>query len=367
MARYTAKRRLRWVGEAFARFARAVERRWARIRFWFKRHARDNVILAVLATIGDVISRPFRRFRKKTRDRVALGILGVAALVLFAVAFLSDRGGPGGQIVRAAEPPTTAAVDTGAADPSEDTTPLAPPDTIPPPLLLDASLTDGLTIGQDHIVVSGVTDPGATVVVAGIELEADDSGAFAADVPLALGPNRIDIVVTDQAGNARGAAITVVYKVDAPPPPPPKKPTPVVVTTTSTVPPTTTTRGPTTTGKKTTTTPPTTLATTSSSSTSTTSTTTYFGGLLWPVITKPTTTTQAPTTTAATTTAATTTAPTTTAAITTESTTPTSESTTTTTEETTTASTTTTSIDDTSTTTDDTTVPTDPPPTDLGT
>jgi len=367
MARYTAKRRLRWVGEAFARFARAVERRWARIRFWFKRHARDNVILAVLATIGDVISRPFRRFRKKTRDRVALGILGVAALVLFAVAFLSDRGGPGGQIVRAAEPPTTAAVDTGAADPSEDTTPLAPPDTIPPPLLLDASLTDGLTIGQDHIVVSGVTDPGATVVVAGIELEADDSGAFAADVPLALGPNRIDIVVTDQAGNARGAAITVVYKVDAPPPPPPKKPTPVVVTTTSTVPPTTTTRGPTTTGKKTTTTPPTTLATTSSSSTSTTSTTTYFGGLLWPVITKPTTTTQAPTTTSPTTTAATTTVTTEPTTVTTEPTTVTTEPTTVTTEPTTvTTEPTTETTEPTTETTEPTTETTDTVP-DLGT
>ncbi|HMK12002.1 MAG TPA: hypothetical protein VK461_10500 [Acidimicrobiales bacterium] len=359
------------MSEAFSRFARAVERRWARIRFWFKRHARDNVILAVLATIGDVISRPFRRFRKKTRDRVALGILGVAALVLFAVAFLSDRGGPGAQIVRAAEPPTTAAVDSSAADPSEDTTPLAPPDTIPPPLLLDASLTDGLTIGQDHIVVSGVTDPGATVVVAGIQLQADGSGAFSVDVPLALGANRVDVVVTDQAGNARGAAFTIVYKVDAPPPPPTKKPAPVVVTTTSTVPPTTTTRGATTTGKKTTTTPPTTLASTSSSSTSTTSTTSYFGGLLWPVITKPTTTTQASTTTAATTTAPTTTEPTTVTTepttVTTEPTTVTTEPTTVTTEPTTVTTEPTTVTTEPTTETTDTIPPTDPLPTDPGT
>ncbi len=203
------------------------------------------------------------------------GALAVGVLVVLAVAFLSDRGGPGTQLVRAAEPPTTAAVETSPTT-EADLAPTPPPDTTPPPLLLDPSLTDGLKVGTNHIVVSGVTDPNAKVVIAGIELKADGDGAFAADVPLAIGPNRIEIVATDATGNATGAALTIVYEVDAPPPPPKQTPKRVVVTTTSTVPPPPTTRATTTTAKKGTTTTgdktTTTLASTTTRSTTTTST-----------------------------------------------------------------------------------------------
>ena len=125
--------------------------------------------------------------------------------------------------MRAAEPPTTAAVETSPTT-EADRAPTPPPDTTPPPLLLDPSLTDGLEVGTNHIVVSGVTDPNAKVVIAGIELMADGDGAFAADVPLVFGPNRIEVVATDETGNATGAAFDVVYVVDAPPPPPKQAP-----------------------------------------------------------------------------------------------------------------------------------------------
>ena len=160
MARGRARRRRAAVNDALSTFAARVERRWARIRLWFRRHARDNVVLAVLATIGAFVSRPFHRYRKRTRDNVLFGALAVGVLVVLAVAFLFDRGGPGTQLVRAAEPPATAAVETSPTT-EADRAPMPPPDTTPPPLLLDPALTDGLKVGTNHIVVSGVTDPNA--------------------------------------------------------------------------------------------------------------------------------------------------------------------------------------------------------------
>ncbi len=123
-----------------------------------------------------------------------------------------------------------------------------PQDRTPPSISLDASLYDGIEVGVDHLLVSGLTDPGAHMVIAGVEATADANGAWGRDIPLQLGPNVIEVTATDEAGNATGFAITIVYKVSAPAPPPPsKKPPKTIVTTTSTVKPTTTTRAATTT------------------------------------------------------------------------------------------------------------------------
>ncbi len=248
-------------------WVRGIERRWSRSRLWFKRRARTNVVFAVLATVAAWIGRPFRRFRRGTRQNLLVWVLAGGVAMLLAFAVLSQRGSSGPQQVRAAEAPTTTITETTSSRPAD--APLtAPVDTTPPALLLDAALTDGLTVGTNHIVLSGVTDPGASVVVAGIKITAGETGSWAADVPLDIGTNRIDIVVTDQAGNATGTAITIVYVTESPPPPPTRPPRRVLVTTTS-IAPTTTTRPTTTTAKKTTTTPtpPTTIATTTGSET----------------------------------------------------------------------------------------------------
>ena len=293
-----------------------LERWWARMRLWFRRHARENVVLAIVATIGAWVSRPLKRFR--TRGKVISGAVAVAMLVI-TFALLSDSGGAGTQRVRAEEPPTTAGANRAVA-------PLL--DTTPPPLLLDPALTDGLEVGTNHIVVSGLTDPHAQVVIAELEVMADGDGAFAADVPLLLGPNRIDVVATDETGNATGFAFNVVYVVTAPPPPPKQAPKRVVVTTTSIVPPPPT-AGATTTARRDTTTagdkPTTTQASTTVASTAGSTTTTSAGGMVFPTApttTQAATTTQATTTSDAPTTQATTTAPTTGAPTTTQDTTP---------------------------------------------
>ena len=271
------------------------ERRWARMRLWFRRHARENVVLAIVATIGACLSRPFKRFR--ARDKLISGGLILGVLVVLAVAFLSGRSGAGTERVRADEPPTTAEANRAMAPPT---------DTTPPPLLLDPTLTDGLAVGTNHLVVSGMTDPNARVVIAELEVMADGDGAFSAEIPLLLGPNRIDVVATDETGNATGFAFNVVYVVDAPPPPPKQAPKRVVSTTTSTVRPppttgaTTTAKRDPTAGDKTTTTLASTTAV-SATAGSTTTTTTSVGGIMFPT-TAADSTTQAATTTQATTT-----------------------------------------------------------------
>ena len=312
MAARTPRRRRHAGAHASSARGGGWQRRWARTRLWFRRHARQNVVLAIVATLGAWVSRPFERFR--TRDRLISGALAVGVLVVIAVAFLSDRGGPGTQRVRAEAPPTTAGADRAPA-------PLS--DTTPPQLLLDPALTDGLEVGTNHVVVTGLTDPNAKVVIAKLEVMAGGDGAFAADVPLLLGPNRIDVVATDETGNATGFAFTVVSVVNAPPPPAKQAPKRVVVTTTSTVPPpptagaiTTARRDTTAAGDKTTPT----LASSTAASTTGSTTTTSVGGMVFP--TAPNTTTQAITTDAPTTTQDTTTAPTTEAPTTTHDTTP---------------------------------------------
>ena len=65
------------------------------------------------------------------------------------------------------------------------------------------------------MLVSGLTDPGAHMVIAGVEATADANGAWGRDIPLQLGPNVIEVTATDEAGNATGFAITIVYKVSA--------------------------------------------------------------------------------------------------------------------------------------------------------
>jgi len=108
-----------------------------------------------------------------------------------------------------------------------------PQDTTPPPLSLDGSLYDGISVGVDHLLVSGLTEPGARITIAGVESVADANGVWGRDVALQLGGNFIEVTAADEVGNASGFAFIINYVVNAPAPPPPsKKPPKAVVTTT---------------------------------------------------------------------------------------------------------------------------------------
>ncbi len=64
------------------------------------------------------------------------------------------------------------------------------------------------------MLVSGLSDPGAHMVIAGVAVTADGSGVWAVDVPLQLGANVVEVTATDDAGNATGFAITIEYVVE---------------------------------------------------------------------------------------------------------------------------------------------------------
>jgi hypothetical protein len=82
------------------------------------------------------------------------------------------------------------------------------------PLTLTAPNDDATTM-DSSVVVSGTSEPGATVAIRNASRDWEDpavvgpSGSFEATVPLVEGKNRIVVISTDEAGNKRRAARTI--------------------------------------------------------------------------------------------------------------------------------------------------------------
>ena len=152
-----------------------------------------------------------------TNPGTMLGLSFVAFLSMTG-AVLADTGGGGTTQVLTGAPASTEA-STSTTEEVTTTEVTVPQDRTPPSISLDASLYDGIEVGVDHLLVSGLTDPGAHMVIAGVEATADANGVWGRDIALQLGPNVIEVTATDEAGNATGFAITIVYKVSAPAPP----------------------------------------------------------------------------------------------------------------------------------------------------
>jgi hypothetical protein len=74
-------------------------------------------------------------------------------------------------------------------------------DTTPPTVTVTAPKVDGYTTNQDAIVVTGTTEPGATVKV-NDQIADNVAGAFSKEVKLGASQNKITVVVTDSVGNA---------------------------------------------------------------------------------------------------------------------------------------------------------------------
>jgi hypothetical protein len=169
---------------------------------------------------------------------IMFGLSALAFLSMTGVV-LADSGSTAEETRLVAASPTTDETTTTVE--ATTTVVTIPQDTTPPPLSLDGSLYDGIAVGVDHLLVSGLTEPGALVTIAGVESFADANGVWGRDIALQLGGNFIEVTAADEAGNASGFAFIINYVVNAPAPPPPsKKPPKAVVTTTSTVAPTTT-------------------------------------------------------------------------------------------------------------------------------
>lgn len=90
-----------------------------------------------------------------------------------------------------------------------------PPDRTPPDLQVGTP-SDGATVGNSSVVVSGTAEPGATVVVSGVVAAVDSGGAFSVRVALAEGANTVSVTATDASGNEAVDARTVTYTPSGP-------------------------------------------------------------------------------------------------------------------------------------------------------
>jgi hypothetical protein len=104
--------------------------------------------------------------------------------------------------------------------PSETDTPApkaseAPADTLK---LTIASPEDNSFVNTTSIKVAGATKPGTTVTVSGgskdVVNEVNTDGAFALDIPLKEGENKLIITVFDQAGQQKTINRTVIALVE---------------------------------------------------------------------------------------------------------------------------------------------------------
>jgi hypothetical protein len=88
-----------------------------------------------------------------------------------------------------------------------------------PQLLLDVQgPKDGSTLRTDAAVVHGFATPGATVTVNGQAEKVGGEGRFRAEVSLAPGTNRVEVVATDVTGDREMDILFITY---VPPPPQP--------------------------------------------------------------------------------------------------------------------------------------------------
>ncbi len=83
-----------------------------------------------------------------------------------------------------------------------------------PDLVLDAPFRsdDHVVTNDPSVLLSGLTEPGATIEVGSVRTPAGDDGRFSLSVGLEVGPNEVLLTVTDPAGNA--ATRTLVVTLD---------------------------------------------------------------------------------------------------------------------------------------------------------
>ena len=88
---------------------------------------------------------------------------------------------------------------------------------VTPPELSLGSPSDGAITNNRNVLVSGITEPGATLTVDGAAVSVGPTGAFGTTVALADGPHVFTVIATDPAGNAVRATPSVTVDTVAPP------------------------------------------------------------------------------------------------------------------------------------------------------
>jgi hypothetical protein len=87
------------------------------------------------------------------------------------------------------------------------------PDDTPPYLTIDKP-GEGAILRQASVEIAGESEPGATVLVAGVAVPVDADGRFSATVKLSEGANAVTVVAKDIAGNATSRDRRFTYMAD---------------------------------------------------------------------------------------------------------------------------------------------------------
>ncbi|MCA9379329.1 hypothetical protein KC640_02785, partial [Candidatus Dojkabacteria bacterium] len=77
------------------------------------------------------------------------------------------------------------------------------------PELISLSPENGITSTDDKAFISGKTEAGATVLINSSPATVDENGDFGLEVPLQMGENNLEILVTDPAGNTYHTQLTI--------------------------------------------------------------------------------------------------------------------------------------------------------------
>jgi hypothetical protein len=122
----------------------------------------------------------------------------------------------------AVQPPTIAAVPTDTATPPPPTIVIPP---VPPTLAVAATPTpsagftltletphDGETVNFTPLLVIGQTEPNAIVSVNDTVGLANADGRFSLAVPLEEGPNVLEVIASNKAGEQTSLILTVLYQ-----------------------------------------------------------------------------------------------------------------------------------------------------------
>lgn len=84
----------------------------------------------------------------------------------------------------------------------------APADVSPPKLRVTAPLA-GASLTEPSVVVTGTTDPDATLVVNGLLAQVRPDGSFVLRIPLVVGNNTVRVIALDPSGNNESVTIAV--------------------------------------------------------------------------------------------------------------------------------------------------------------
>jgi flagellar hook assembly protein FlgD len=87
-----------------------------------------------------------------------------------------------------------------------------------PPMIQVVNLPDALRVSKSDLVIEGVTEPGATVLVSGVSqpVRLDSSGHFSIPYTLAEGNNSLELKAIDPAGNTARLTRTISLVTQAP-------------------------------------------------------------------------------------------------------------------------------------------------------